>query len=47
MAKTHSKTASNVVDIAQAQTRAARIRRARPARCIRRNPFRHAALAAL
>lgn len=34
MAKAHSKTASNVVDIAPA--RAARIRRARPALCIRR-----------
>jgi len=45
MAKTYSKTASNVVDIAQA--RAARIRRARPVRCIRRNPIRHAAPAAL
>jgi hypothetical protein len=45
MAKTHSKTASNVVDIAQ--TRAARIRRARPVRCIRRIPIHHAAHAAL
>ncbi|WP_382157535.1 hypothetical protein [Hydrogenophaga sp. ANAO-22] len=45
MAKTDSKTASNVVDIAQA--RAARIRRARPARCIRRDPIRKAAPAAL
>ncbi len=47
MAKTHSKTASNVVDVAQAQARAARIRRARPARCIRRIPIRHAAHVAL
>lgn len=45
MAKTDSKTASNVVDITQA--RAARIRRARPARCIRRIPIRHAARSAL
>jgi hypothetical protein len=45
MAKTDSKTASNVVDIAQA--RAARVRHARPVRCIRRDPIRHAARAAL
>lgn len=45
MAKTDSKTASNVVDIAQA--RAARIHRARPARCIRRAPTRQVAPAAL
>lgn len=45
MAKTHSKTASNVVDIAQA--RAARIRRARPVRCIRRIPCRQSAPVAL
>lgn len=45
MAKNHSKTASNVVDIVQAC--AARIRRARPARCIRRAPIRQAAPAAL
>lgn len=45
MAKAHSKTASNVVDIAQA--RAARTRRARPVRCIRRIPIRLAAPAAL
>jgi hypothetical protein len=45
MAKTDSKTASNVVDIAQ--TRAARITHARPARCIRRDPIRHATPAAL
>lgn len=45
MAKTDSKTASNVLDIAK--PRAARIRRALPARCIRRNPIRKAAFAAL
>ncbi|MGQ3002295.1 MAG: hypothetical protein ACT6UH_04180 [Hydrogenophaga sp.] len=45
MAKTDSKTASNVVDIAQA--RAARVRHARLARHIRRDPIRHAAPAAL
>lgn len=45
MARTHSKTASNVVDIAQA--RAARIRRARPVCCVRRNPIRKAARAVL
>lgn len=45
MAKTDSKTASNVVDIAK--PRAARIHHARPARCIRRNPIRQAARAAL
>ncbi len=37
MAKTDSKTASNVFDIAQT----------RPARCIRRAPTRQAAIAAL
>jgi hypothetical protein len=45
MAKTDSKTASNVVDIAQ--TRAARIRHARLARHIRRDSIRKAARAAL
>lgn len=45
MAKTDSKTASNVVDIAQA--RAARIRHARPVRCIRRDPIHQAARATL
>ncbi len=45
MAKTDSKTPGNGVDIAQA--RAAHIHHARPARCIRRYPIRHAARAAL